>query len=101
MGHWTHGDFELFRVNPPFPRMIAALPADVKQPATGIQLVVLWLIALYLINLIFGFSGTFTQLKKYDLVSSALTGVLHGTPSDNLFRGSLRGGIPVPRWQER
>ena len=30
--HWTHGDFELFRVNPPLPRMLAALPVLLLRP---------------------------------------------------------------------
>lgn len=30
--HWTHGDFELFRVNPPLARMVAALPVLLLRP---------------------------------------------------------------------
>ena len=30
--HWTHGDFELFRVNPPLARMVAALPVLLMRP---------------------------------------------------------------------
>ena len=53
-------------------------------------------VCLYIVNLGYAFEGSFTQLKDYEFVSSALTGNVEESTHGNRFRESLMGQIPVP-----
>ncbi|MCA9031400.1 MAG: glycosyltransferase family 39 protein, partial [Planctomycetaceae bacterium] len=60
------------------------------------QLAGMLVLGLYMMNLGYAFDGTCKQLKKFDFVSSMLTGL--DTPGEvgNRFRGSVLGELPVP-----
>lgn len=73
------------------------------QPSTPInkphqifpQLVLILALALYVLNLGYGFDGTFTKLRDFMFVSHALTGLKPGDPG-NRFAGTWLGALPVP-----
>lgn len=77
--------------------------ADASSPSTMpipwhrscSQLACILLLGLYLLNLVYGFDGSFTQLKKFEFVSHALGGKKPGTPG-NRFRGTWLGEFPMP-----
>ncbi|MDR0610677.1 MAG: glycosyltransferase family 39 protein [Planctomycetaceae bacterium] len=66
------------------------------------QLISLFAVSLFVINIAYGFEGTFVQLKNYEFVSRALCGKTKWnhetgfTLTGNRFRGSVAGEIPVP-----
>lgn len=57
------------------------------------------LLALFVVNLLYGFSGSFRRLDSYDFISKALAGnedwQSHGW-SGNRFHGTALGAVPVP-----
>ena len=65
------------------------------------QLVIIFVISLYIINMIYGYTGSMTQLKKYEFVSRSLCGNTKWnhetgfTATGNRFRESILGEIPV------
>jgi 4-amino-4-deoxy-L-arabinose transferase and related glycosyltransferases of PMT family len=61
----------------------------------SLQLAATLLLALYLINLAYGFDGSFTPLKSFEFVSHALGGHDPGVPG-NRFRESWLGELPLP-----
>lgn len=64
-----------------------------NQPFT--QLATILVLALYVLNLGYGFDGTFTKLRDYTFVSHALTGLDPGEPG-NRFVDSWVGVLPIP-----
>lgn len=60
------------------------------------QLVSIFLIAIYLINLAYAFEGTFQPLGQYKFVSSALTGFEGTDGAGNRFANSILAKVPVP-----
>ena len=56
-------------------------------------------IALFVVNLLYGFAGSFRRLDSYDFISKTLAGSQGWELSDwsgNRFRGTLLGMLPVP-----
>jgi len=60
------------------------------------QLTAILLLAVYLINLGYGFDGTGTPLKQFQFVSTSLTGRERPGMPDNRFRDSWFGAVPMP-----
>ena len=54
------------------------------------------LVGLYVMNLGYAFDESCTQLKKFDFVSSMLTGLETPGEIGNRFRGTWLGEIPIP-----
>lgn len=72
----------------------------VDQPSTInhrplLQLAAILTLALYVLNLGYGFDGTFTKLRDLTFVSHALTGLKPGEPG-NRFAESRLGSLPLP-----
>lgn len=71
-----------------------------RREAAQLASLLLW--ALFLINLGYGFEGSFQRLADYRFVSHTLGGgpnatAEHGTsPGSNRFAGTYLGGLPVP-----
>jgi hypothetical protein len=64
--------------------------------AASLRLVAILFVALYLLNLGYGYEGTFRQLKEFQFISRALGGrEAHETPG-NRFADSWLGELPVP-----
>ncbi|MCA8992738.1 MAG: glycosyltransferase family 39 protein [Planctomycetaceae bacterium] len=61
-----------------------------------LQLASILLFGLYLLNLGYGFDGTFTPLKDYTFVSSALTGLEESGEEGNRFQGTVLESVPIP-----
>ena len=64
-----------------------------------LQLTLILLLALHLLNLGYGYDGSFRPLGKYEFMSEPLRGPQESTNSDqtgNRFRGTLLEKIPVP-----
>ena len=56
-------------------------------------------VVLLLVNLAYGFEGSFQRLGEYEFISKALAGAEQWEPFDwsgNRFRGTLVGSLPVP-----
>jgi hypothetical protein len=67
-----------------------------ERPALR-KLVAMLVVALYLINLGYGFEGAFKQLKDYTFISESLSGnPCTARTAGNRFRQSLLGELPVP-----
>jgi len=64
------------------------------------QLAFVGVLAVYVVNLLYGFEGSFERLGNYEFVSEALSGraqSLVDTPaSGNRFRGSWLANLPIP-----
>lgn len=60
------------------------------------QLVTLLLLGLYLLNLGYGFEGSFRRLGKFDFVSATLGGQPREQIMGNRFRDTLWEALPVP-----
>lgn len=70
--------------------------ASSQQAPPVPQLAVILLLALYLLNLGYGFDGSFSRLGDYRFISSRLTGLeKSGTPG-NRFADSWLAAVPVP-----
>lgn len=57
------------------------------------------LISLFVVNTIYGFAGSFRRLDSFDFISKALAGTQgwqEGSWSNNRFRGTMLGALPVP-----
>lgn len=67
----------------------------VPQPGI-IQLAVILLLAIYVVNLGYGFEGTGTPLREYRFVSKSLTGETKIPSIGNRFRDSWLGLVPMP-----
>ena len=69
-------------------------------PATGAgpfrQLTAILAIALYLLNLGYGFEGSFKLLKEYQFVSKTLSGESNPPRGANQFAASWIGQLPIP-----
>ena len=61
----------------------------------GAQLLLILSLGLYVLNLGYGFSGTFRKLSDYRFASRALSGKTDGTLG-NRFAGTWLGSLPVP-----
>jgi hypothetical protein len=81
------------------------LPRDDSQPMIDhqrstfnqlFQLTSILLVGLYLLNLGYAFDGTFTRLKEFTFVSSALTGFEKSGEPGNRFPDTVLGRLPVP-----
>lgn len=73
----------------------AFLPGQSATPLAS-QLVVILTIAVYIVNLAYGFEGALTPLKQYTFVSRLLNGSSSSNVKGNRFRGTLAGELPVP-----
>jgi hypothetical protein len=62
----------------------------------GCQLAMMLLVAMYILNLGYGFDGCCTRLADFDFVSASLNGLQQSGVVGNRFRESLLGEIPVP-----
>ncbi|SFI64882.1 ArnT family glycosyltransferase [Planctomicrobium piriforme] len=60
------------------------------------QLVGILLLGLYVLNLGYGFDGSFTRLKDFTFVSKAFTGLKEAGDPGNRFHASVLGNLPVP-----
>jgi hypothetical protein len=64
------------------------------------QIGIILLLAIYSINLGYGFEGTFQRLGDYEFVSRTLAGPSNAnerpTAGQNCFSGTYWGGIPIP-----
>ncbi|WP_187782134.1 ArnT family glycosyltransferase [Gimesia chilikensis] len=60
------------------------------------QLLMIQLLALYILNLAYGFEGSLTELGQYQFVSSAFTGNEKSGEPGNRFRKTFLEKIPVP-----
>lgn len=61
-----------------------------------LQLGSMLMLGLYLLNMGYGFDGTFTPLQEYTFISSALTGLEESGEEGNRFRGTVAESISVP-----
>lgn len=63
----------------------------------SVQLAVAFVMAIYVLNSMYGFEGTFLRLDRYEFVCSALKGD-NGAETEfgNRFEGTWLGAIPVP-----
>lgn len=71
-----------------------------RQPPF-VQLLSMWTLAIYIINLSYGFDETGTRLRDFDFVSTALTAerlpdINKSRYSGNRFRGTTLGELPIP-----
>lgn len=65
------------------------------------QMICLFLIAVYVINMGYAFDGSFRQLREYKFISKSLSGIEHkekswSTTTGNRFSTSWLGYVPVP-----
>ena len=70
-----------------------------RNPPSVVQLICVVLIGLYVVNVGFGFEGSFQSLRDYTFVSRTLAGddsVTEGGRGGNRFQGSWVGWLPVP-----
>ena len=93
-----------WRMRPGHASSVDSEPARADLPSTSIlhqsgQLGCLLLLALYLVNLGYGFAGSLTLLKDFTFVSKALTGLSKAGMPGNRFQDSWLGdvAVPVPR----
>ncbi|MCL4190329.1 MAG: glycosyltransferase family 39 protein [Thermoguttaceae bacterium] len=78
-------------------RIMDQSPGARRPPAR--QLAVIFLLALYVLNLGYAFEGSFTPLGKYTFVSRSLAGqesVPEGGKGGNRFAGTWMAAVPVP-----
>ena len=73
---------------------LSALPLPVLPPAS--QLVAILTVAVYIMNLAYGFDGALTPLKQYTFVSRLLNGSSSSDVNGNRFQGGFAGEVPVP-----
>lgn len=76
------------------PATPVAVPLALSPPPF-FQLATILALALYILNLGYGFDGTFTKLRDFTFVSHALTGIKPGDPG-NRFAGSWLAALPLP-----
>ena len=67
---------------------------NLRPPA--LQLIAIQFLALYVVNLGYGFDGTGTLLRDFSFVSRTLTGLDKSGQPGNRFRDSVLGRIPLP-----
>ncbi len=60
------------------------------------QLAAIGVIALYILNLGYAFTGTFTELREFTFVSKIFTGLEEPGQPGNRFRDSIFGKLPMP-----
>jgi len=68
---------------------------ETRQPPL-LQLSAILVLALYLVNLAYGFDGSLTQLKEHRFASRLMTGPESSGRPGNRFRNSVFGKLPVP-----
>lgn len=73
----------------------AILPEQAATPPLS-QLLGMLTIAVYVVNLAYGFDGTLTPLKQYTFVSGLLGGSSTSGVKGNRFQDCLAGEVPVP-----
>jgi 4-amino-4-deoxy-L-arabinose transferase-like glycosyltransferase len=64
--------------------------------ADGLRLTAMLLVALYVLNVGYGFEGTGTRLGRFHFISRALTTETEGPGRVNRFAGTWLGEIPLP-----
>jgi hypothetical protein len=79
-----------------FCRNDSPLQASGTRRATARQMTVIVLVAVYLLNMGYGFEGAFKPLRAYSFVSRALSGEDSPPAGGNRFRASVWGYLPVP-----
>ncbi len=72
------------------------LPGEATRDPAFRQLAAILLLALYILNLGYGFDGIGTRLKDLTFVSSALTGLDEKGESGNRFRDNWLGQLQLP-----
>ncbi len=60
------------------------------------QLAAIMLGAVYIINLGYGFEGSFRPLGDFEFISTAMTGQQHRRAAGNRFRDTILASVPVP-----
>jgi hypothetical protein len=68
---------------------------NIAVRSQGVRLGAMLLLSLYVLNLGYGFHGTFRQLGQFEFVSQTLSGE-RDSRGANRFRGSWLGSLPVP-----
>jgi hypothetical protein len=75
-------------------------PALVGRRRQAAQLAIILLTGLYVLNLGYGFDGTFRKLGRYLFISESLKGPgpggTEGKPAGNRFEGSWAAEVPIP-----
>lgn len=71
------------------------LTLGTRQGRSLLKMVTMLVLALFVVNLSYGFQGTGTKLGEYKFVCSLLKGENEGETA-NRFKGSLLGELPVP-----
>jgi len=74
---------------------VPASIADGVYPPLS-QLATILVLAIYLMNLGYGFKGTGTVLNEFEFVSTALAGEKSAEEAGNRFRDSWWGNVPIP-----
>ncbi|MBI1902567.1 MAG: glycosyltransferase family 39 protein [Planctomycetes bacterium] len=73
---------------------------DARRRPSFAQLAAILVVALAIINVGYGFEGSFTRLGQFELYSRLLSGrgedYYSGAPPGNRFRGTWLGALPVP-----
>jgi hypothetical protein len=72
------------------------LPAALSTRPSAKQLMLILLIAVYVVDLGYGFEDSFTQLKHFSFVSNTFGGPSAHDVTGNRFANSWLGEIPVP-----
>lgn len=77
---------------------VSALPPNAGPPTLNAfyQLAVILFLGVYILNIGYGFDGTFTRLKNYTFVSKSLTGLEKAPTPGNRFAESWMGELPLP-----
>lgn len=86
--------------NPPPPPSSIHHPPSTNPPTSWhkqlTQLTTITLLALYFLNAVYAFDGSFKQLGDYQFVSSTLTGKDYTRDPGNRFENTLLAAVPVP-----
>jgi Dolichyl-phosphate-mannose-protein mannosyltransferase len=77
-------------------RSVEQQPKDVRNLPPIVQLGAILVLAIYFLNLGYGFEGSFRPLRRYTFISHVLSGEETKGAVGNRFSKSLLGKVPVP-----
>jgi hypothetical protein len=72
------------------------LPGGIRSSTFIFQCIFILAFALYVLNLGYGFNGSFTKLKEFTFISKTLTGLTKSGEPGNRFFDSWLGQLPIP-----
>lgn len=75
---------------------LASRQHNVRFGHQFIQFLTIYIVAIYLLNLAYGFDDTCRRLKEYTFVSRSLTGLAEPGEPGNRFAGHWLGEVPIP-----